>query len=546
VSIHILAPQVRNRIAAGEVIERPASVVKELIENAVDAGATKVSIEVRDGGLGLIRVSDDGCGMNREDVQLAVERFSTSKIETIEDLSGIRTLGFRGEALCSMASVAQVEILTRTANELEGTRLSADQDSVRPEPAASPAGASVTVRGLLQHFPGRRRFLKSRMRESEWIQRTTVSYALAYPQIAFRLIIDGRERLVAPPGTLLARIGAVLGHDVAQEMVPLEWRAVDMRVLGYCSRPTLLRARRDAQHVAVNGRPIRPGLIAVMLERPYAGRVPAGRHPIAVLHLELDPRQVDVNVHPRKSEVRYAHERTVYHAVTRAVEDALSGYPRNQQEGLSWPFAGGAQFSESWGSALAEEQAPYLTSASGMRALAQLHYTYILAQTPDGLAIADQHAAHEQVLYEQLSRGPTPVPLSPPPRFELPPREMDTLERIGPTLSGLGLEIEAFGSRSFIVRAIPQPVQGHDPVELVTTLIQEAARMRSSEQELRERLATRMACLGAIKAGDPISLERAQTLLDDLAQAWSPATCPHGRPALIAISLEELARRFGR
>jgi DNA mismatch repair protein MutL len=385
------------------------------------------------------------------------------------------------------------------------------------------------------------------MRENEWIQRTAVAYALAYPQIAFRLLIDDRERLVAPPGTLLARIGAVLGHDVAQEMVPLEWSAVDLRVTGYCSCPTLARTRRDAQHVAVNGRPIRPGLIAVMLERPYAGRIPAGRHPIAVLHLELDARQVDVNVHPRKSEVRYAHERTVYHAVTRAVDDALAGYPRAlQPEGLSWPFAGQPPTTQGRPDTLAESRAPYLISTSGLRALAQLHYTYILAQTPDGLAIADQHAAHEQVLFEQLSRGAVPVPLSPPPRLDLPPREIETLERIAATLHGVGLEIEPFGNRSFVVRTLPAPVQDQDPAQLVTALLQDAARIRGSEEEQREQLAMRMACLGALKAGDPLPLERAQALLDDLARAWSPATCPHGRPALVSISLEELAQRFGR
>jgi DNA mismatch repair protein MutL len=297
----------------------------------------------------------------------------------------------------------------------------------------------------------------------------------------------------------------------------------------------------------VNGRPIRPGLIAVMLERPYGGRIPPGRHPIAVLHLELEPRQVDVNVHPRKSEVRYAQERTVYHAVTHAVEDALSGFPRTlQHDGLCWPFAQAPDSSQGWPGAIAEGRAPYLTSTSGLRALAQLHYTYILAQTADGLAIADQHAAHEQVLFEQLSRGPTPIALSPPPRLDLPSQEIATLERIASILSDLGLEVEPFGRGSFVVRTIPKPVQVQDPGEIVTTLLQEAARMRGSDQDLRERLTMRIACLAAIKAGDPVSLEQAQTLLDDLAQAWSPATCPHGRPALIFISLEELARRFGR
>jgi DNA mismatch repair protein MutL len=355
------------------------------------------------------------------------------------------------------------------------------------------------------------------------------------------LVIDGRERLIAPAGTPLARIGAVLGHEIAGEMVPIEWQALDLGVEGYISRPTIGRSRRDAQHVAVNGRPIRPGLISVMLERPYAGRLPAGRHPLAVIQIHMDPRQVDVNVHPRKSEVRFSQERTVYHAVSRAVGDALSGFPSNLQQGeVVWPFSG------PYDAAIAEGTVPYDPAHSGLRALAQLHYTYILAQTADGLAIADQHAAHEQALFERLSHSVERVPLSPPARLDLTPREIDTLERIAPLLKGLGIEIEPFGGPSFLVRTLPHPLEGQDATALVTGLIEEAVRLRGSESAQSDRLAMKAACLSAVKAGDPLTVEQAQQLLDDLAQAWSPATCPHGRPALVSISMEELARRFGR
>ena len=540
-TIHILPQAIRQRIAAGEVVERPASAVKELVENSIDAGARAISVEVLDGGLSLIRVADDGCGMDRADAQLCVERFSTSKLHALSDLDAIRTLGFRGEALSSIVAVAQVEILTRTVDEIAGTRVYASEDAATVEPAASPVGTSVTVRGLFAQVPARRRFLKSRTRETELIQNTVDSFALAYPEIAFRLIVDDRERLVAPHATRLARVGAVLGRDVAGEMIALQWQALDLSIEGFISRPTIGRSRRSGQYFFVNGRPIRPGLLAVMLERPYSGRLPPGRHPLAVVYISLAPSYVDVNVHPRKSEVRFAQERTVYGAVASAVSDALHEYPRNVDEGdTAWPFG-------SWpGQAGAIHEGSVAYSASELRALAQLHNTYILAQTPDGLAIVDQHAAHEQVLFEHISRGGEQVALSPPARLHLTPREADTLERIAPLLEELGIEVEPFGGRTFLLRSLPASLGEAEPNALLTALIAEGARQRGSDDEQRDRLAMEAACQCAVKAGDPLTDDQMQQLLDDLAQAWSPATCPHGRPALVALSLEELAQRFGR
>lgn len=541
-SIRILDPAVRQRIAAGEVIERPASLVKELIENAVDAGALAVDVEVRGAGMEMIRVSDDGCGMSRADAQLCTERFSTSKVRSLDDLRAIRTLGFRGEALSSIAAVAETEILTRTADEVEGTRVGVDGDQVSVEPAASPVGTSVTARHLFARLPARRRFLKSRTRETELVHRTVSSFALAYPQTAFRLTVDGRERLVAPRSAGLPRIGAVLGRHIADEMVAIEWAALDLQVTGFVSSPAIGRNRRDGQYTFANGRPVQPGLLAVMLERPYAGRLPPGRHPVAVLHITVDPHYVDVNVHPRKAEVRFAHERTVYGAVISAVSEALEPFPRSTDiGGTVWPFYGWAQGQPS---DVSESATPY--EPTRLRALAQLHFAYVLAQAPEGLVIADQHAAHEQVLYEQLARGCEPVTLSPPVRVSLTPAEMNTLEGIAPSLKELGMQIEPFGGRALLVRALPSPLSGQDPGLLLSHLIEDAARQRGSIQDLQERLATRMACLAAVKAGDPLTVDQMQDLLDKLSWAWTPATCPHGRPAIVTVSLDELAARFGR
>lgn len=541
-TIRVLPLTVQQRIAAGEVVDRPASVVKELIENSIDAGARAITVQARNGGLSLIRVADDGSGMSQADAPLALKRFSTSKIHSLEDLTSIQTLGFRGEALSSIAAVARIEILTRAKEEIEGSRVCAASDTMRIEPAASPVGASVTVRDLFAHLPARRRFLKSRTRECELIQQAFTRYALAYPQIAFRLVIDERERLIAPRASPLARISAVMGHDVAEEMLPIEWQALDLRIQGFISRPTIGRSRRDGQHFCVNGRPIRAGLLAVMLERPYAGRLPPGRRPLAAIQITMNPHYVDINVHPQKAEVRLAQERTVYGAMIRAVSAALCEYPRDvgESEG-SWPFTG---IEMETTNEVGEASALYALGRPS--ALAQLHNTYILAQTPDGLAVVDQHAAHEQVLLEQLGRGEERIALSPPARLDLTPRQGSILERIAAVLHDLGIEVEPFGGRAFVIRTLPAPLRGQSPRELVVALIEEGERLYGNDAAQRDQLAAKAACLSAIKAGDPLTTEQMQHLLDNLSMAWSPVSCPHGRPALVCVSMEELARRFDR
>jgi DNA mismatch repair protein MutL len=538
--IHVLERQVADRIAAGEVVERPASVVKELIENSLDAGTTAISVEVRDGGLSLIRVSDDGTGMSRADVPLALERFATSKITSLDDLTAIRTLGFRGEALPSIAAVAEVEILTRTRDELEGTRLCVAAGQTVIEPAASPVGTGVTVRGLFATVPARRKFLKSPLRESELVRQTVSRYALANPAVAFRLVINGRESLALPPASPLERAGAVFGRDVAAELIPIRWEAADLRVWGFVSRPTIGRSNRQAQSFFVNARPVRAGLLAVMLERPYAGRLAPGRYPVAVVFVELDPRWVDVNVHPRKAEVRFAQERAVYQALSQAVETALAPFPVTEPgwAGFAWPFAG-----EPLDGTLREPGATY--QAGELRAIGQVHRTYVLAQVADGLAVVDQHAAHEQVLFERLLHGES-RPVEPALRVGLTRREVGLVERCAPALASLGLAVEPFGDGA-LVRGMPAPLAGVTPAELVTALLAEAEHWPAAgEDEMGERLAMKAACLAAIKAGDLLSPEQQQALLDDLAATWSPATCPHGRPAVITLTLEELERRFLR
>ena len=543
--IRILPPEVAERIAAGEVVERPASVVKELIENALDAGATAIHVEVSGGGVDLIRVSDNGGGMSREDAPLALERFSTSKVRTLADLEAIGTLGFRGEALAAIASVARLTILTRTAAELEGSRVSAASGQVAVEPAASPAGCSVAVSDLFYNTPARRKFLKSPLRETELCQEAVVRYALAFPAVAFKLTVDGRERLVAPPASPLERLALAVGREAAGEMLPIAWEAGDLRVQGLVSSPAIGRSRRDRQYFFLNRRPIRSGLLAVMLERPYAGRLPPGRYPLAAIHIELDPALADVNVHPRKAEVRFAQERAVYQALGQAVSAALSPFPLEEAVLLGvpgWPFPETPQAP----AAIAEGGATYEVGGR-VEALGQVGATYIVARCNAGLLIVDQHAAHEAVLAERLLAGSAPVPLSPPVRRDLTRREAELLAAHLGLFADLGLELEPFGGQSFLLRALPAPLAGEHAPALLDELLEELAAGRGLDGDaLREKLAQKAACRAAVKAGDPLTVEQQQALLDELLTAWSPSVCPHGRPALFFLTVEEMERRFLR
>lgn len=544
--IHVLPVEVAECIAAGEVVERPASVVKELIENALDAGAAAIQVEVTGGGAGLVRVSDNGCGMSRADAPLALQRFSTSKVNSLEDLGNIRTLGFRGEALAAIAAVGHVSILTRTAGEMEGTRVAAARGEVGVEPAASPVGCSVAVAELFYNVPARRKFLKSPLREAELCQQTVLRYALAFPEVAFKLVADGRERLVAPPASPAERLSLAVGREAAGEMLPLSWEAGDLRLRGLISSPTIGRSRRDRQFFFLNRRPIRSGLLAVMLERPYAGRLPPGRYPLAAIHIEIDPCLVDVNVHPRKAEVRFAQERAIYHALSQAVSTALAPFPVQDTLGTpGWPFPE----TPSAQPLFAEGGVPY--EASGMEgraeALGQVRNTYVIARTFGGLLVVDQHAGHEAMLSERLLAGDEPWALPRAARVDLTPREAELLAGHLAALSDLGIELEPFGRQSFVVRTVPRVLAEQDIPALMADLLEELGGSRGLDpEELRERLANKAACRAAVKAGDLLSAEQQQALVDGLLAAWSPSICPHGRPVLFALTIEEMERRFLR
>ncbi len=543
-NIHILPKAVAERIAAGEVVERPASVVKELVENALDAGATAIAVEIREGGTALIRVSDNGSGMSRADAPLAVERFATSKIESDRDLQNVKTLGFRGEALPSIGAVSQLEIITRARDEIEGTRVRVVDGQIESEVTGAPIGTQVIVRNLFYNAPARKKFLKSPFRESELIHKTITQYALAYPHVAFRLVADGREQINWAAASPIERVGAVWGRENANEMLTLDHTSMDLNVRGLISRPSIARGSREWQLFYVNGRPIRSGLLAVMLERPYAGRLPPERHPLAVITIEVNPQFLDVNVHPRKSEVRFYQERAIYGALSHAVEQALREFPITFQQGATdWSFADMSVNA----TMLYETRAEY--HAGPWRALAQLNRTYILAQSNNGLLVVDQHAAQEQIFFERLTNdggrrmadGSQSSAV-----IQLMPNEARLLSEHLEEYHAIGIEVEPFGANTFRISALPALAK-LNPSELMTKLLAEHERHRTLDGDvLRDKLASKTACLSALKAGDALTMEQQQLLLDELLIAYSPATCPHGRPTFVAMTLEEIEQRFLR
>ena len=551
--IHVLPALVAERIAAGEVVERPASVVKELVENAIDAGATAIAVEVREGGLTLIRVSDNGCGMSPADASLSVERFATSKITTELDLLRVRTLGFRGEALPAIAGMSHLELVTRPRDAIEGTRVRVRDGQPESEVAGAPAGTQVAVRDLFYNAPARRKFLKSPFRESELIQKTVIQYALANPQIAFRLTLEGRELFAWAAASALERIGAAWGRETAGEFVEVAHSSVELGVRGFVSRPTLARGSREWQLFFVNGRPIRSGLLAVMLERPYAGRLPPNRHPLAMIHLDVAPQLVDVNAHPRKAEVRFYQERAIYQAVSYAVTGALREFPLTYAAGAGadWSFANeqpGGFAAAGDTRAVREESAVY--GAGDWRAVGQIYNTYILAQTSDGLLIVDQHSAQEQVFFERLTSAAAEESAAPPgfspAVVEVLPAEAQRLREHLDEYRSLGIAVEPFGGSAFRVESLPAFVP-LPAAQLLAALLDEHGRYPALEGDaLRDKLASKTACLSAVKAGDSLTAVEQQALLDALSRAYSPAMCPHGRPALVSLRLAELEQRFLR
>ena len=539
-----------RKIAAGEVVDRPASVVKELVENALDAEAARVEVELRGGGIELISVADDGVGMSPEELRLAVERHTTSKLSTEEDLRRIRTLGFRGEALAAICAVARVRIVSRPRGGEAAHELVVEVGRVKGDhPAARPIGTTVEVHNLFADLPARRKFLKSPTAEARAALAAVRRLVLAHPEVGFAVRSEGRDVLAVPPVEgPQARIKQVYGAEFAGRLIPVELVEPGFKLVGLFAPPEAARPTRVDQHLFLSGRPVRPGALASPVYQVFSRYLARGLHPAFFLYLDVDPELVDVNVHPKKEEVRFRAERLVQDLIRRAAMRALGS-----QVTTLGGWAAVVRPEPSPGAAAkVEEAAPLFSEAEvrnwPWRLLGQVQRAYLVVETQEGLEIVDQHAAHERVLFERWrDGGKVPVQeLLVPVQVEVPFDRAEALQRAIPRLRELGVILEPFGDRSFLLRGWPAPLADRQArLGFSAPVLAVADRLLSGEPPLHE-LWREMACAAAIKAGEALSPEEQESLIAQWKRTQEPARCPHGRPIAFRITWDDLAHRLGR
>ncbi len=626
-SIHILSPEVANRIAAGEVIQRPASAVKELLENALDAHATHITVIVKDAGKALLQVMDNGDGMSAEDSRLAFQRHATSKISRPEDLERISTLGFRGEALASIVAVAQVELKTRTASEDVGTLIRIEGDELREQaPTACERGTSVLVRNLFYNTPARRNFLKTNLTEIRNITDVVTRMALAYPEVGWLYVSNDEPLLDLRPGSFEERLREVFGPKQFDSMVRLHESTDYLAVDGFIGKPSMIRKSRNDQYLFINRRMAVNRTINHAVFHAYEHVLEKGAYPFFVLNLTLDPRTVDVNIHPSKMEVKFENDSNIYRFIlavvrkTLAANDLIPTLSIQQGEGLAdldqrlrfdgggaqglpaqvhtklptaanWPgafaptvdqevvtapeeldkvFARIERRLESSQPAPSMQQSVEFSSKERIlthqavrpageddpvkesRAIWQLHNTYILSQIRTGLLIVDQHVAHERILYERaLANFERDLPASQqllfPQTVQLSADDYALVKEIEPHLQRLGFDLKLFGKNTVVIEGIPADVRvGNESIILQDVLNEYKNNEHAQSMDARDNVAKSFACKAAIKAGDKLSTTEMIVLIDQLFATSMPYVCPHGRPVVVKIPVEELHRRFGR
>ncbi|MFV1860092.1 MAG: DNA mismatch repair endonuclease MutL [Anaerolineales bacterium] len=558
-AIHALSDEVSSAIAAGEVVERPSSIVKELIENSLDAGATTIQVQIIGGGKSLIEVADNGSGIPHGELKLAIERYSTSKLDTIDDLRAIRTLGFRGEALASIAAVSRMVLTTRPVAEPVGTRLQVDGGRVgETEAAGTSEGTTVQVKDLFYNVPARKRFLKSDTTERGWISRLVTRYAMAYPERRFEFASDGRIKLqTSGNGDPLEVLAEVYGLEVAQQMIPIPTASSErITVSGFVGAPFVNRSNRREITLFVNGRWIQDVSLGSAVTQAYHTFLMGGRYPIALLDIEVPPEGMDVNVHPAKAEIRFENPGLVFSIVQRAVRATLLGQSPIQPVSVG-PIWSGDRFPQTFDTSDPVERTLEPAAQSTMavpilRSVGQVGATYLVAEGPDGVYLIDQHAAHERVLFDKLmaqvgSELPESQGLLQAETVELTEGEAELVESKLGALEALGFAIEPFGARAYRVRAVPAAVSNLSPERALRVVIDDFEEDETPlAAETEARLAARVCKRAAIKAGQVMSLEEQRQLISDLEQSSSPRTCPHGRPTMVHLSVAALERQFGR
>jgi DNA mismatch repair protein MutL len=590
--IRLLPDTVASQVAAGEVVERPASVVKELVENSIDADARKIEIMIRRGGISLVRVIDDGCGMDRDDALLSLERHATSKIRSAADLQAVGTLGFRGEALPSIASVSRFRLTTREPGAIAGTEIIVNGgkiDIVR-ESGEAP-GTQTEVRSLFYNLPARRKFLRSENTESRNIEHQIHLQAIGHPQIAFTLLRDDRLVFQLPgTATLRDRIRDLYGVTLLERLIEVNGNGPrKIQISGCIGQAGLSRQTRAQQLIFVNGRAIESGLITGAVREGYHTALMKGQYPVTFLFLDLDPAAVDVNVHPAKREVRFRDPTGVREAIVDCVQQTLERARTQWQEKFRAPAMPASATSRKTTVELklrpeitsleaSDRELPHLGPAvGGIAPLSQaikpdqafssgadgdpqqfqiigvLNKLYILMENANGLVLVDQHAAHERILFEELRRkmeeqGVPTQKLLLPQTFDLPPRDADWIERNLSILEKMGIGIESFGPNTFKIDSLPAFLNVLDPAQFMSKVIDDlrSASNSSSAMRMGEEMIAKTVCRHAVKANDPLGYLEVEKLIRDLLDCDLPYCCPHGRPTMIQISLAELEKKFGR
>jgi DNA mismatch repair protein MutL len=575
--IQALSAETVNRIAAGEVIERPAAALKELLENALDAGADQVEVEIAGGGVSLLRLSDNGIGIPREELQEALSRHSTSKIRALDDIEGVSSFGFRGEALASMASVSDLSLTSRTEEEESAWSIRSFHGKLEePRPQARETGCTVVMKDLFAQIPVRKKFLKSENSEKRAILQIFQQYVLAHPEIAFRFLEDGKEKLQYPEcRTIRERAEAVLGREALRHMVDLEGEDESYRLTGLCSLPLSSRGNRSQQYVFLGRRPIRDDSLRHAISQAYRDVLPPGRFPSCVLFLELPGEEVDVNVHPSKREVRFRNPSRLHSLFTRALKQAigsggdLASRLREKESLLLGPerLPGGRKqsalsfpgHSHSGYQAPARPTPPMDLRETGdsaperseERSFWHLQNTFILTRIGGGLVIIDQHNAHERVLFDQAlanlsGLAPKQQELLFPHKLELSPPEMEAWREGSEFFQEIGYRMSEFGPSTLLVEAIPETVSRWDEGSAIRDILHDISEETGDLGKKRETALATYSCKNAIKAGEAMRDEEMDILVTRLFQTTQPYTCPHGRPIIIRIGREELEKRFHR
>lgn len=591
--IHLLSDDVINKIAAGEVVDRPASVLKELLENAIDAGSTNIEVSIVDGGRKLISISDDGCGMSRDDALLSIERHATSKLRNAEELERVATLGFRGEALAAISAVSRFTISTRRADEESGTEISISGGKVlEVRDAGRAPGTTMTARNLFFNVPARRRFLRSDQTELAHLRQVFLLHALAHPEIGLRLIVDEREVYRLTGGESLAeRLRQLLGTDVVQTLRAVDATFDGVHIHGFTSLPHTTRGDRSEQYVFVNQRPASAPVVGFAVGEAYSGLLPRGRHAVAILFLEMDASLVDVNVHPTKKEVRFRNPSSIRDAIISGIRDALKVSPPKENvapdtTGLFTPAARPTTVSRASdlpglpafpyprvapaepaaipavatatdATPVAQETTDRIQVAHSpwkwCRVLGQVGGSYVVLETEDGMVLMDPQAAHERVIFERYlgesARGAiVSQGLLSPETVTLPPEQARAIRKHLAAFQGMGIGVAEFGGDAFVVDALPVCLGQISSAQLLTDLaihLEKGTPRSATGTWIREQVA-QTACRASVRTRGPLKPDEISALVRDLAQCEMPYTCPNGRPTVIFMGYQDLKKKFGR